>query len=151
MIYELSYLWKILMRPLSRTGFASQKIIHFRGSNDRSVICAPHRANALHSLSWDHSQVGELLTSCLRQSQLIISLMIWALDMCPGQMRAGKCTHSAVCINLPFQLGLERGEQRERGGGIIGLRCVWLAVPLAPRVREFREKPIIALPQVRPS
>lgn len=76
---------------------------------------------------WAQSAVrpGELLTVCLRQSKLIISLMIWAPDVC----RPGKCTHSAVCINLPFQLRpgrcrSERERERERRGGIIGLGCV---------------------------
>lgn len=133
---------------LSCTGFAMEKSHTFWWPNDAFVM---YQVNVLYLLSWERSRVGRLLTACLRQSELIISLMIWALDMCPGQMRAGKCTHGAVCINLPFQLGLRGNRGREEVGGIIGLRCVWLAVPLAPRVREFREKQIIALPQVKPS
>lgn len=47
--------------------------------------------------------------------------------MCPGQMRAEKCTQ--CCLHKSaISAGTEgkQGEAREseRGGGIIGLRCV---------------------------
>lgn len=79
-----------------------------------------------HFLSWANSKVSRPMTACLCQSQLIISLMIWALDICPGQMRAGKCTLSAVCINLPFQLRLkgEQREEKERWGNYRTQMCV---------------------------
>lgn len=61
----------------------------------------------------------------------------------------GRKMHTQDCLHkstISAQVdGGNRGKKK-RGGGIIGLRCVRLAVPLALRVTEFREKPIIALP-----
>lgn len=114
-ITVISILCMQLFTQTTREAALLYWICTFRWPNDRFVICALHQVSVLYSLSWERSQVDRLLTTCLRQSQLIISLMIWALDMCPGQMRAGKCTHSAVCINLPFQLGLRGNRGREVG------------------------------------
>lgn len=73
------------------------------------------------------------------------------LAVCPGQVRKGNQRTQRRLHKSAISAEVGGGGRGVLEGGITGLRCVWLAVPSALRVRGFREKQIIALPQVRPS
>lgn len=106
----------LLVKLFSSSGFVSITVI-----NSVTQTTSLHYFDwAQYVLSCEHGQVGRVLTSCLRQYQLIISLMIWAPDMRPWRMQAEKmhtqcCLHKSA-ISVQGRAGTEeRGRESGRG------------------------------------